>query len=117
MVELPLTPQNVPLELYEGKVYRVRGSRVPLEIVIRAFREGESAEGIMDSFPTLALADVYALIAYYLGHRAEVDAYVAEREAEEEQVRVAVTSRRDYALWRERLMARKRETDVEKAKA
>jgi uncharacterized protein (DUF433 family) len=117
MVALPLIPPVVPLELYEGKVYRIRGSRVPLETVVRAFKDGESAEGIMEHYPSLTLADVYAVIAYYLAHRAEVEAYLAEREAEGERVRAEVTSRADYALWRERLMARKREMDAERLKA
>ena len=112
-----MNPQTAPLELYEGKVYRIRGTRVPLETVVRAFRSGESAEGIVDSFPSLGLAEVYAVIAFYLAHRAEVEAYVAEREAEGERVRDQVTSRPDYALWRERLLARNREAEARRVRA
>jgi len=34
------------------------------------------------SYPTLDLAHVYAVVNYYLYNRAEVDAYLRQREAE-----------------------------------
>jgi hypothetical protein len=34
---------------------------------------------MVEQFPTLDLADVYAVIGYYLRHRADVDAYVERR--------------------------------------
>lgn len=47
-------------------VYRVGNSRVLLELVLNAFNRGESPEGIVRSFPTLDLPDVYAVISRYL---------------------------------------------------
>jgi uncharacterized protein (DUF433 family) len=77
MSAAPIT-MDVPLRTdNQGKI-RVGGTRVLLELVIHAFQQGESAEGIIDSYSTLKLADVYAVIAYYLTHRAEVDAYMAQ---------------------------------------
>jgi hypothetical protein len=35
---------------------------------------------------TLALPDVYAVIAYYLRHRGEVEGYLAQREQKAEEV-------------------------------
>jgi uncharacterized protein (DUF433 family) len=54
----------------------IRGSRVSLDSVVRGFLNGDSAEAIRDNFPTLSLEQVYGAIAYYLGHRAEIDAYL-----------------------------------------
>jgi uncharacterized protein (DUF433 family) len=56
--------------------YFVRGSRVSLDSVVRGFLNGDSAEAIRDNFPTLSLEQVYGSIAYYLGHQAEIDAYL-----------------------------------------
>jgi uncharacterized protein (DUF433 family) len=63
--------------------YWVAGSRVSLESIIFAFREGLSPETIAaECFPTLSLEQVYGTITYYLSHRPEIDAYL--RDAEDE---------------------------------
>ena len=73
--------------------YRVRGTRVSLDSIVYAFRNGDSAETIAESFPVLSLEQVYGAIAFYLGHRAEVDEYLAgeleEFEREREAQRLA----------------------------
>jgi uncharacterized protein (DUF433 family) len=55
--------------------YFVRGSRVSLDSVVHSFLDGDSAEAIRESFPTLSLEQVYGAIAYYLGHQAEIDGF------------------------------------------
>ena len=85
MISTP-DPINVPLWKDEHGKIRVRGTRLLLELVIHAFQQGETPEGIVDSYPTLNLADLYAIIAYYLNNRAEVDAYVREADQAAEQV-------------------------------
>lgn len=67
--------------------YRVAGTRVSMDSVVYAFWRGESPESITDSFPALTLEQVYGAIAYYLGHRAEIDAYLEQGEAEFEKLR------------------------------
>ena len=52
-----------------------------LDTIVTAFRAG-ATEDIAQKFPTVALADVYQVIAYYLNHTAEVDAYVSQRQTE-----------------------------------
>ena len=66
---------------------RVGGSRVLLELVIRAFQDGATPETIVQRYSALALPDVYAVITYYLRHRSEVEAYLGEREQKAEEVR------------------------------
>ena len=63
---------------------RVAGHRIGLHHVVRIYNEGYSPEMLFGEFPTLSLASVHKLIAFYLENQAEVDAYVA---ASEEQVR------------------------------
>lgn len=60
------------------------GSRVPLDGVVREFREGHSPEAIRSDFPTLSLEQVYGAITFSLGHTDEVDHDMAARERVEE---------------------------------
>lgn len=52
------------------------GTRVTLGAVVELFNGGSSPEDIVQSYSSLALADVYAVITYYLRNRAEVDGYL-----------------------------------------
>jgi uncharacterized protein (DUF433 family) len=69
--------------------YWISGTRVSLDSIVYAFLNGQTAETIAQSFPSLSLEQVYGAIAYYLAHRAEIDqhlrkseaAYAAQREA------------------------------------
>jgi uncharacterized protein (DUF433 family) len=65
-----------------GGAFRVGASNVTLETVLWAFQEGATPEAIVEEYPSLALADVYAAVAYYLRHRDEVETYLrAQAEA------------------------------------
>lgn len=64
----------------ECGVRRVGQTRVSLDSVVYAFRDGRSAEDIRDSYRTLTLEEVYGAIAYYLANTAEVDDYLREQE-------------------------------------
>lgn len=69
--------------------YWVAGSRVSLDSVVYAFLEGQTAETIAQSFPVLALEQVYGSVAYYLANRAEIDAYLRQANADYEAKRLA----------------------------
>lgn len=70
---------TVPLRREESGAIRVGNSRVLLELVIRAFQNGETPEAIVQSYDTLSLADVYAVIGYYLSQPDAMDEYVTAR--------------------------------------
>ena len=55
-------PESMPLPLYVNKhgAVRISGTRVNLDLVIYAFKEGKRPEEIVESYDTLDLADVYA---------------------------------------------------------
>ncbi len=57
-------------------MFRVGESRVLLELVLDAFKRGESAEAIVRSYRVLRLADVYAVISRYLADPAPFDEYL-----------------------------------------
>ena len=86
ILEQPLT-LPVPLRQDPPGVLRVGNSRVLLELVIYAFQQGESPEGIVEMYPALELGDVFAVIAFYLSHRQEVDEYLGLRDEEAASLR------------------------------
>ena len=73
---LVIAAEPIPLEADVDGVVRVGGTRVTLDTVVIAFMEGATAEEILYQYPSLNLADVYAVIAYYLQRRSEVEAYL-----------------------------------------
>ena len=83
---LTLNPIPLPLRTDGSGVVRVGGTRVPLDTVVDCFKRGHSPQQIADAFP-VRLADVYAVISFYLSHAGEVEAYLREREAFAEEVR------------------------------
>jgi uncharacterized protein (DUF433 family) len=105
---LVLTPIPQPLRVDEHGTVRVGRTRIPLDTVVFAYQQGDRPEEIAENFDTLDLADIYATISYYLRHRQEVDAYLAEREREAEALRRELESRSPPDGLRERLLARRR---------
>lgn len=105
---LPLAAEPPPLTVRDDGVVRVGGSRVPLDTVVEAFREGLRPEAIQQQYPSLDLPHVYAAISYYLHHRSEVEEYLEERVRHRQEVRREVESRFDPTGIRERLLARAR---------
>lgn len=85
MIPNPPT-MTVPLRTDEHGAIRMGNTRVLLELVIHAYYVGETPEGIVDSYPSLTTADVYAVIGYYLANREEIDAYVRERDEQADQI-------------------------------
>ena len=72
----------------DGEI-RLTGHRIGLFHVVRYYNEGFSPEMLSEQFPTLSLALLHKVIAFYLENQAEVDAYVANYAAELEQQRAA----------------------------
>jgi uncharacterized protein (DUF433 family) len=61
---------------------RLTGHRIGLLHVVDCYNAGEPPEKIADRYPTLPVALINRVIAFYLENRAEVDAYVAKCHAE-----------------------------------
>src|SRR5262249_61930595 len=54
---------------------RINGHRITFKhIVLDHQRAGMSPDEIVSAYPSLTLSDVYAALAYYHDHRAEIDA-------------------------------------------
>ena len=78
---------DVPLRTDSDGVIRVGNTRVTLHTIIGFYNSGETPENLHDGFPTVSLADIYAVIAYYLSNRAAVDDYLHQIDIEAEQIR------------------------------
>lgn len=104
-----LQAETAPLREDAAGALRVGESRVLLELVIRAFQDGATPETIVQRYSTLALSDVYAVVAYYLRHPSEVEGYLARREQKAEEVRQRIESQQgDLSEIRARLLAHRR---------
>src|SRR5687767_14522709 len=86
-MSLTLEPHAPPLRMDATGTVRVGGTRVTLDTLVNFHLQGYSPERLQDAFPTVQLADVYAAIGYYLKNKAEVEAYMAERERQGEEMR------------------------------
>ena len=78
MTVLDFEPLTVAVPLREDPpgVFRVGKSHVLLELVLRAFKAGATPEAIVQSYDTLKLADVYAVVTRYLAGPAPFEDYL-----------------------------------------
>jgi uncharacterized protein (DUF433 family) len=105
MFATPLT-ENIPIWSDEHGRLRVGSTRVLLDLVIYAYWRGATPESITQSYPSLSLDDVYLALGYYLRHRAEIDRYLREQEAEAEAHQREDEIAHPRTLTREILLAR-----------
>jgi uncharacterized protein (DUF433 family) len=107
-MSLTIYPHDVPLETTSDGVVCVKGTRVTLDTLIGAFQDGHSAEEIVMQYTSVSLADVYAVIAYYLHEQETVDAYLADYRQKSALLRATMRQQQDHSHIRERLLARRK---------
>jgi|OpeIllAssembly_1097287.scaffolds.fasta_scaffold1770008_1 uncharacterized protein (DUF433 family) len=76
----------------EGSI-RIVGTRIAIESIIQSFRDGATPEEICQDFPSLSLAQVYDVLAFYLSHQADVEVYLREQAQASEVVRQELQTR------------------------
>src|SRR5436190_7581660 len=103
---LSLHAESLPLREDEGGAVRVGKSRLSLDLVVEQYKNGMTPEDMVRAYDTLLLADVHAVIAYYLRHRDDVQAYLKRRTEEAESLRTKIEAERPR-IAREELMARR----------
>jgi uncharacterized protein (DUF433 family) len=64
----------------EHGVWRVGQTRVSLDSVVYAFRQGHAPETIRQQYSALGLEEVYGTIAFYLANKDEIDHYLERQE-------------------------------------
>ena len=103
---LPLDAEPPPLRVDEGGAVRVGNSRISLDLIVEQYENGMTPEDMVRAYDTLVLADVHAVIAYYLRHRDEVAAYLKQRAEEAEALRAQIEAGRP-CVSRDELIARR----------
>jgi len=106
-MSLVIDTDPIPLKADQDGVVRVAGTRVTLDTIVTAFQQGATPEEIAEQFPTVPLPDIYAVISFYLRHRAEVEAYLEEGRQQAEAIRRVHESCLDRQAVRDRLLARR----------
>jgi uncharacterized protein (DUF433 family) len=109
-MSLTIAPNPVPLSTTADGTVVVGQTRVTLETVITSFKQGAIAEEIAEQFSSLDLADVYAVISYYLRHQSEVEAYLLQQAQRSQAVRQENERRFPSVGLRDRLLARRAQT-------
>jgi uncharacterized protein (DUF433 family) len=103
-----IAAEIIPLETDAYGVIRVSNTRVTLDTIVTAFKDGATAEEIAQQYPTVPLADVYYVIGYYLHKRDEVEDYLGKRKKEADELQKQMEARFNPVGIRERLSARQK---------
>ena len=106
MTAVAIEPEPVPLVRDQAGRLMVPGTRISLDVLVADFKRGKTPESIHEAYETVSLADVYAIFAYYLRHRAEVDSYLSEQEHEGTAIRAWIESSDPPEGLRAKLLAR-----------
>src|SRR5690349_16707758 len=104
---LSLHAEPPPLRVDEGGAVRVGNTRISLDLIVEQYENGMTPEDMVRAYDILVLADVHAVLAYYLRHRNEVRAYLKRRAEEAEVLRAQIEAERPR-MSREELLARRR---------
>lgn len=103
---LPLNAERPPLRVDPGGAIRIANSRVPLDLVVEQYENGMTPEDIVRAYDSLELADVHAVVAWYLRHQSEASAYLKRRAEEAGALRERIEGERPRIL-PEELIARR----------
>jgi len=104
---MSILPEPVPLSTDADGAIRIGCTRVTLDTVVAAFREGATAETIAEQYPSLQLDQVYTVIGYFIRHQNEVNEYLEQRRQTAARVRQENEARFPPVGIRERLLARR----------
>jgi uncharacterized protein (DUF433 family) len=105
-MNLAAVNEKIPIETDEDGAIRIGNTRVTLETLASAFNNGSTAEEIVYQFPVLNLADVYAVITYYLRNKDVVEKYIKNRTLLAEQFKQRNQKNKNMNDIRKRLLAR-----------
>jgi uncharacterized protein (DUF433 family) len=107
IMTLDLKNDALPLAIDESGTIRVAGTRVTLDVLLAFYKQGQSADDLARGFPSVPLADIHAVIAYYLRRRSDVDAYLAERGREADELRGRIGAHQGPGISRDELLRRR----------
>ena len=70
-----------------GGRLRIDGTRITVHRLATLYKQGQTAEGIAQTYPQLTPAQVYVALAYYHENQAHVDAELVEMDLEYERLK------------------------------
>lgn len=77
-----------------GGRLRIDGTGITVLQIAAMHKQGMSASEIAGQYPHITLGQVYTALAYYHNNKAEIDAELAEEEAEFDRLKAEAESRR-----------------------
>jgi uncharacterized protein (DUF433 family) len=77
-----------------GGRIRIDGTRITVHRIATLYRQGQSAEDIVRTYPHLAIGQVYAALAYYHANRAVIDAELVSDDGKYDQLKQEELARR-----------------------
>src|SRR4051794_16201795 len=77
----PVPEPSSYVRVDQSGALRVGKYRISLDSVVYSFQNGDAAETIQRNFPLLTLEQIYGAIAFYLGHKDDVDDYLRRQQA------------------------------------
>jgi uncharacterized protein (DUF433 family) len=69
-----------------GGRLRIDGTRMTVNQIVTLYRQGLSAEQIVEQYPQRTIGEIYTVLAWYHEHREEFDAELAAEAAEEDAI-------------------------------
>lgn len=79
-IMITIHPDAVPLRVDDTGTIRVAQTRITLDVLLGFLLNGVTPQQIVSEYyPTLSLADVHGVLAYYYRHQAELDEYLRVR--------------------------------------
>jgi uncharacterized protein (DUF433 family) len=107
-MDISIATTELPMQKdAHSAVIRVGRTRITLETVLKAFKNGATCEEIIYQYPSLELADVYIVVGYYLRNQAKVEIYLQERQKNADEIRNKIKNHFDSQGIRNRLLKRR----------
>lgn len=106
MTAVAIEPEPVPLVRDQTGRLMVPGTRISLDVLVADFKRGKTPESIHEAYEMVPLADIYAIFAYYLRHRLEIEAYLVEQEREGAEIQARIEAIYPPEGLRAKLLAR-----------
>jgi uncharacterized protein (DUF433 family) len=106
-----IAAEPVPIRIDEHGRAQIANTRVTLELVVAAYKSGQTPEQIQEDYDVLTLDDIYAVITYYLRHKDSVEEYILERREIGERVKREIQEKQGnfHIGLKERLLERARQ--------
>jgi uncharacterized protein (DUF433 family) len=92
-----------------GGTFKIGATKVSLDSVVHAYRDGCSPECIRDQYPALSLGEVNEAVAFYLENREQVEQYLRDQEARWKALRDKIDANPSRVVERLRALKRARQ--------